>query len=174
VTGHQSLIDSEGWDWVTVVMENLLTELPPPLIGVTCLAVGADSLFARVVLKHNGSIEAVLPFPDYERKLQDDERHEHRRLLDRASLVTTLQRCGTDEECYFEAGKRVVDLADLVIAVWDGKPAKGLGGTADIFEYARAKRKAIVHLDPVRQRVDRPQFLDCLDTSKNISPHPFF
>lgn len=173
ITGHQSLEDSQGWDWVKAEMEDLLTKLPEPIIGITCLAVGADSLFAKIVLQHSGSIEAVLPFPGYELKLQAHERDEHRRLLERASRVTTLRRQSTDEESYFEAGKRVVDLADLLIAVWNSKPAKGLGGTADIVEYAKQRRKAIVHLDPVRHLVNSSQPLTWLDTSENISPQPF-
>jgi hypothetical protein len=166
ITGHQSLTDPQGWDWVKLEMDAQLTKLTEPIIGLTCLAVGADSLFAQLVLQHHGSIEAVLPFPGYEGRLQPHHRHEHRRLLDRASKVTTLPRQSTDEESYLAAGKSVVDLAELVIAVWDGKPAKGLGGTADIVEYARGKRKAIVQLDPVRHLVDRLPPLDSLSTSE--------
>ena len=28
---------------------------------------------------------------------------------------------------FFEAGKRVVDESDWLVAVWDGQPARGLG-----------------------------------------------
>lgn len=162
VTGHQSLTNPEGWDWVSMEMDAVLAKLPTPIIGLTCLAIGADSLFAKLVLQHHGSIEAVLPFPGYEARLQAHNRSNHRWLLDRASRVVILPRESTDEESYFEAGKKVVDLADLVIAVWDGKPAKGLGGTADIVEYARQRKKALVHLDPVRHLVNPAQLPDCL------------
>jgi hypothetical protein len=165
ITGHQSLADPKGWDWVKVELEALLTKLPEPIIGLTCLAVGADSLFAELVLQHQGSIEAVLPFPGYEAKLQGHDWDKHRRLLDRAARVTTLPRQSSDEESYLVAGKNVVDLADLVIAVWDGQPAKGLGGTADIVEYARQRKKALVHLDPVRHLVDPAQLPDWLDSA---------
>jgi hypothetical protein len=36
------------------------------------------------------------------------------------------------------AGEKVVDLSDTLLAVWDGLPAKGYGGTADVVTYARA------------------------------------
>jgi hypothetical protein len=29
---------------------------------------------------------------------------------------------------------------DRLLAVWDGRPARGVGGTADIVEYARLSR----------------------------------
>jgi len=166
ITGHQELKDPRDWDWVKVKIDDLLTTLPKPIVGLTCLAVGADSLFARIVLQHSGLIEAVIPLPGYELTFQARDRDDYRWLIGRASKVTNLPRESTDEESYFEAGKRVVDLADLVIAVWDGKPAKGLGGTADIVEYARQRRKAMIHFDPVQHLVDGSPQLDCLDTSK--------
>jgi hypothetical protein len=157
ITGHQYLKDAKDWEWVRLELNDVLQKLPKPLIGLTCLAIGTDSLFARLLLEHDGSFDVVLPFPGYEQKLPPDERDEYRRLLKKASRVTTLQKQGTDEESYLEAGKRVVDLSDLLIAVWDGKPAKGLGGTADVVEYARQKQKPIMHLDPVRHVVDSSQ-----------------
>jgi hypothetical protein len=41
-----------------------------------------------------------------------------------------------------------VDLSDLLIAVWDGKEAKGKGGTADIVRYARERDTEVVVLWP--------------------------
>lgn len=31
----------------------------------------------------------------------------------------------------------LVGMADRLLAVWDGKPARGFGGTADVVAYAR-------------------------------------
>ena len=31
-----------------------------------------------------------------------------------------------------DVGRRVVDLVELMIAVWNGQAAQGLGGTADV------------------------------------------
>lgn len=42
------------------------------------------------------------------------------------------------------AGKLMVDEADELYAVWDGKPARSYGGTADVVAYARE------HGTPVR------------------------
>ena len=42
------------------------------------------------------------------------------------------------EEAYERAGRRVVDRADVVVALWDGQPSRGRGGTAAIVSYARA------------------------------------
>jgi hypothetical protein len=43
------------------------------------------------------------------------------------------------EEAFWAAGKRVVELSDEIFAVWDGRKAGGLGGTADVVAFARKK-----------------------------------
>lgn len=47
-------------------------------------------------------------------------------LIDQAEVEVLDARAG-DEESFLAAGQRVADLADVMIAVWDGAPAKGLG-----------------------------------------------
>jgi len=154
ISGHQYLEDPRAWEWVGDVMRDLLLRFPRPLVGVTCLAVGADSLLATLMVEQNQSFEVVLPFADYESRLPLEARDEYRRLLEQAAGVTTLQDQSNDEKSYFDAGKMVVDLSDVLVTVWNGKPAKGLGGTGDIVQYARQKQKPIVHLDPIRHVVD--------------------
>jgi hypothetical protein len=39
--------------------------------------------------------------------------------------------------------------------VWDGEPAKGLGGTGDVVGYAVQKGKDLIHLNPVNRSVTR-------------------
>lgn len=41
-----------------------------------------------------------------------------------------------DPECYYDAGIQVMECADVLIAVWDGNAARGLGGTAEMVEQA--------------------------------------
>jgi hypothetical protein len=38
-----------------------------------------------------------------------------------------------------DAGKVVVDRSSVLVAVWDGQPSRGLGGTADVVRYARER-----------------------------------
>ncbi len=148
-TGHQRLKSSADWDWVRQEVNSLLASFPKPLIGICSLAIGADQLFAEAVLQHRGSIEIVVPFPSYESSFAEGaDREAYHSSLKKASRVEILERAGTQEEAYFAAGKRVVDLADLVIAVWNGKPAAGPGGTADVVNYARHNHKRTVHLNP--------------------------
>jgi hypothetical protein len=135
-------------------MRDELAKITPPLVGVTSLAIGADQLLARLVLERGGTIHAVLPFAAIERSFSPENLPAYRELVKQAS-VEVLQRRGTDEDAYLAAGKRVVQLSDIVLAVWNGKLAKGKGGTADVVAYAVSRRVPLIHINPVPHTVER-------------------
>ncbi len=150
ITGHQRLQNPASWKWVQQEMDDLLGAMPTPLVGISSLAVGADQLFANLILQRGGELEAIIPFDGYESTfVVDGDLEEFTRLLGCCTRSETLERLGSDEEAYFAAGKKVVDLADLIVAVWDGLPARGLGGTADAVKYASQQQKRTVHLNPI-------------------------
>lgn len=154
LTGHQKLDNLRDWEWVKVEIDKILTSLPSPITGITSLAIGADQLFAKAILHHKGSLEVILPFPEYEDTFDESpDRERYQQLLNAASKVNVMQRTGSDEECYFAAGKMVVNEADLLLAVWNGKPAAGLGGTGDVVRYAQQRQKRIIHLNPITHEV---------------------
>jgi hypothetical protein len=149
ITGHQRLKDPLVWDKVRLEIIDALDRLQGIVVAVTSLAIGADQLFAEIVLQRGGEVEAVIPFDGYELKFKEgSSRETYRQLLSKAKRVEVLVNVGSDEEAYFEAGKRVVDLSDMMIAVWDGQPAGGLGGTADVVDYSNSKNKivSIIHV----------------------------
>jgi len=156
ISGHQRLSNPDDWEWVRQEMKACLASLSQPVVGVTSLAIGADTLFAEIVLALGGALRVVVPFSGYEEKFaSDDDRGTYLSLLSQAEKVDVLRRHNTDEESYYAAGKTVVDLSDLIIVCWDGKPAAGLGGTGDIAHYAQSQRKAILHLNPTTHVIAR-------------------
>ncbi len=155
VTGHQRLKDPARWGWVKREIDRLLASLAPPLIGITSLAIGADQLFANAVLQRGGSLEVVIPFAGYELTFSEGrDRQEYTQLLEHALRKEVLQKYGSDEEAYLASGKRMVDRSELLIAVWDGLPATGLGGTGDVVNYAVQQRKKTIHINPITQEVE--------------------
>jgi len=154
ITGHQRLDEPGAWRWVASVIREELAKAAPPLVGVTSLAVGADQLLAQLVLEHGGTVHAVLPFADIERSFSPEDRQAYRQLA-KQSAIEVLDTPGTDEDAYLAAGHRVVDLSDIVLAVWNGKPAKGKGGTADVVAYAMRCGKPLNHIDPVLRTIRR-------------------
>lgn len=117
--------------------------------GVSSLAAGADQRFAQTVLRLGGSLQVVVPSRHYESTFQTQrERDQFARLLDQASQVECLDHEAPSEEAFLEAGHRVVELCDVLIAVWDGLPAQGPGGTADVVAYARSLGRPVTVIWP--------------------------
>lgn len=150
ITGHQRLADPDNWHWVGNEVDLLLSRISSPLFGISCLAIGADQLFARAILRHRGTLEVIIPFAGYELTFAEGaQREEFERLVKLARLVNVLEKRGSQEEAYLTAGQNLVDRSELVMAIWDGKPAQGPGGTADIVNYAIGRHQRIIHLNPI-------------------------
>ncbi len=149
VTGHQELDDKSAWLWVREEVDALLSNVESPLIGLSSLATGADQLFAEVIIEHGGQLEAIIPFPGYERTFgEKNSLLKFNQLKLRASRVETLPARRSDQEGYFAAGERIVALSNKMVAVWNGRPARGFGGTADIVRVALHAGKPTWHLNP--------------------------
>lgn len=117
--------------------------------GLTSLAAGADQHFARPVLDRGGRLHVIVPSEGYESAFTDRAaRASFHDLLAAAWKVETLPYDRPSGEAFMEAGKRVVDLAEIVVAVWNGQPAQGLGGTADVVNYARALGREVTIVWP--------------------------
>ena len=121
---------------------------------VSPLAEGADRLVAREVLRtQDARLEAVLPFPRDEYLLDFEEaasRADFEDLLADADRVDE-QPGGPSpdpDEAYARVGQAVVDRSDILIAIWDGRPARGHGGTAEIVDYARRQGRPVVLIPP--------------------------
>jgi len=149
ITGHQRFEKPSVLPWITKRIRARLSGCAN-LHGLSSLARGADQLFARVVLELGGNLEAVLPFAGYERTFENSrDAARFRELLARCTAVTTLTFTETKEQSYLLAGKYVADHSELLIAVWNGKPAAGLGGTADVVSYALKSGRAVYQINPV-------------------------
>jgi hypothetical protein len=138
ITGHSALTAVS----VSLIVEGIreLLDGQEDLVGVTCLARGADQLFARVVLDLGGTVEVVLPSADYrERKVKPAELGEFDELLGKASEVCTMPFAEAGRDAYMAASEHVLSVVDEVVAVWDGAPASGRGGTSDVVEAAHAR-----------------------------------
>ena len=117
---------------------------------VSPLADGADQLAARLALDHGFVLEAILPFPAevYETDFDDaGDASRFRDLLGRADALLELP--GDREnalDAYVNAGRAMVAHSDVVIALWDGAPARGRGGTAEIVEHALRRGSPVIHV----------------------------
>ncbi len=146
ITGHQR-IPGSALRYVRSGVARALRAAADP-IGVTSLAAGADQIFAEEVLKASGRLRVVLPCAGYEAVFGQRDLARYRRLLASAEQVEQLSFAAPSEEAFLAAGRRVVDVSDALVAVWDGQPARGMGGTADIVAYAKDCGRSVTLLWP--------------------------
>jgi len=153
ITGHQNLGNPETVAWVVENFKNAVVKYQIQH-GFTSLAIGADQLFAQILQEHGLPYTAVLPCREIEKTFQTPAHLEnYRRLRQHAAAVETLNFIEPTETAFMAAGQRVIDLADFVIAVWNGQPAKGLGGTGDAVNYALSQKKCVLYINPITQQV---------------------
>lgn len=144
VTGHRDLTPRTVLLVSSALAEHLAKHRE--VFGVTALAEGADQLFARAVLARGGALDVIVPSAAY-RGLREDVA-EYDRLLAAAYRVTRLPFREDGPAAHMAAGLVMVERSDLVLAVWDGHPARAFAGTADFVEYARQMKVPVTVIWP--------------------------
>ncbi|MFG2648500.1 hypothetical protein [Streptomyces sp. NPDC048436] len=141
VTGHMDLTEAS----VPLVRRALREALTPyrreGITGLSCVAGGADSLFAEAVLALGGRLVAVIPSRDYrERRVGAGHAETFDRLVEAADEVIVLDHAGAgaDGQAYEDANRVLLRRADRLFAVWDGRSSTAPpGGTAAAVADAR-------------------------------------
>ena len=147
VTGHQ-YIPPDALDYVIAGIRACLHAQPTPLIGYSSLAVGADQLFARELLSAGGEMVAIIPSQRYETTFAGGALQWYEELLALCTETVVLDFPEPTEDAFMAAGDEVIRRCDVLIAVWDGLPATGLGGTGDAVAHARRLRRNVVVIWP--------------------------
>ena len=127
----------------------LFGEGPPAITLVSPLADGADQVAAKLALARGHRLQAILPFDRdiYRADFDASGAEEFDQSLARAACTLELPGSRSDPaSAYVQAGRATVAHCDVLIAVWDGLPARGRGGTAEIVDLALARGSPIVHL----------------------------
>jgi hypothetical protein len=160
-TGHRRLENSPGVAAaIREAIAGLQREAPGEWIGLSSAAAGSDTLFAREALAQGCAWHVVLPLALSEFKLDftEEEWRETEGLLAQAEDVRVLSETGAREDAYLDAGMETVHGADVVLAVWDGEPARGKGGTADVIAYARdlGRRLIVIDVQTLAVRIENP------------------
>lgn len=159
VTGHRTerIVDADAWAIFAAASEVLRRVQAAALQEagtegcrlrlLSSLAEGSDRMVARAALELGYELEAPLPLPpdDFERDFATQvSRDDFRSLLERAATAFVVERDGSSrapesdarEAAYERAGRYVNAQSDLLIAIWDGKAARGRGGTGQVVDEA--------------------------------------
>lgn len=133
------------------------------LVIVSSLAEGSDRIVAEAGLAAGFALQAILPFAraEYERDFGTEmSRREFEALHARAGGVFELDGAADQRpRAYEAAGLFMLANIDVLIAIWDGAVATGIGGTAQIVERAVADGIAVVWIEPTHpnaMQISRP------------------
>jgi len=136
VTGHMDISPASA-DLIRDRISSILRSQTGPFVGVSCIARGADSVFAHAVLAHGGELEVVLPSADYRAaKVAESDAVRFDELLAAATRVHVMPHQTADRAAYEAANAALLHEADLLIAVWDGEVSRR-GGTGTVMDEAR-------------------------------------
>jgi len=164
VTGHRSVAFAESeelrasirrvLDLVSQLARELVEEDPelydpssPILRLISPLAAGADRVVAEEALKLGFKLHCPLPFSrgEYANDLPPPDFE----LLSRADAVLELDgKRARADEAYEAMGHTVLRQSDLLLAIWDGEKARGLGGTGQMVQEAFKLEIPAVWIDP--------------------------
>jgi hypothetical protein len=137
ISGHRGLTSEVE----TIVDQALRAEVGRyaggDLVGISCLADGADQIFARAVVDSGGSLEVIVPAVHYRDALPDHAHRAYDELMSRAVAVHRMDHVESTSQSHMDASIEMLKRADRLFAVWDGMPARSFGGTADVVSHAR-------------------------------------
>jgi hypothetical protein len=144
---------------VTEEMTQFHDAAAPGFTLISSLAEGADRIAAQAALAAGFALDVVLPCPAsiYVATFSDDvSRAAFDALMDRARARLVLPLAGKPEKSvddrlplsYETAGLTMLAQSDILIAIWDGKPADGRGGTGQIVDEAVRRGIPVVVFDP--------------------------
>ena len=207
VTGHRWELPAEVKDKVNEQLGQLQRRFAPRSAGsandvrlavISQLANGADRLVADCGLDYakksgyTARLEVVLPFQrdEYVRrqKFGDESRRHFDRLMEQAAFCSEPDEClvtkdGDSADAYTTANKKVIRRCDVLIAIWDGEPANGRGGTGHTLLMAAAQGKPCIwiradgkdvvdNLEPKRSEKFFSQVKDGADLEAEYRPSP--
>jgi len=119
-----------------------------PVVAISALAEGADRLFADTAARLGLDLHALQPYSsaDYVQTFASaKDTRDYHALLGRAVCVESLPGSLSDtSSAYAELGRAMVECSDVLIAIWDGLPAAGRGGTTEVIEYAITQGGCVV------------------------------
>lgn len=170
ISGHRN-IDSNDQNLKLLLTKELkkIIDINDNITLLSPLAEGSDRLFVHTAIEVGSDkidkLRVMMPFKK-EEYLKDFESAESKKEF----IAMTLEQddkkykgigvevnevpCSQDkEDGYLKSGQWTANHSDILFVIWDGKPANGKGGTAEIVEFAKIKNKKIVMINPVSHQI---------------------
>ena len=145
----QALQDANNREGATRVYQETAA---PALRLVTALAEGSDTIVAETAVARGFSLNLILPYPKatYEADFSADGLERFRAMTGHSAVTAACALDGGDlpepSAAYAAANEAMLEHTDVLIAVWDGEPAAGRGGTAEVVERAKARGQVVIRV----------------------------
>jgi hypothetical protein len=141
--GHRAVADPVALKAAIVaVLREFQAGVEGELSGRASAAAGADLLFLEACRELGLGYSVVLPFGEERFREDFDDPAEWARakvLMDGAANVEIAPGNEVAPEAYHLAAREILDVCDAMLFAWDGKPARGIGGTAESVGEARER-----------------------------------
>jgi len=155
-TGHRVLEDeSRSRIRILEFLQDFKAKTNKTIYGLSSAAAGGDLLFAESCIQLGIPLRILLPLPK-ERFRQDFDNVTWTRsesAMQHAISVEVIGSGQTAEERYYECGIETVLQSQMLVALWDGKPSQGLGGTEEIVGFAREQTRPLIWINSVTGEV---------------------
>jgi len=183
-TGHRHLPDeAKSRAQILQFLKEEKDKTPATVYGVSSAAAGGDLLFAESCIQLGLRLRILLPMPKEQfREDFDDptwQRVEH--VLRQAMSVEVTGGELSRDERYYECGIETVQKSRMLLALWDGEPSRGLGGTEQIYKFAESEGRPIVwinsqtgeikHLNEDKELLNDPE-MDFLNALPEVEQEP--
>src|SRR5579863_500980 len=167
-TGHRNLPDeSKSRACILKFLQQYKAGTNKTVYGVSSAAAGGDLLFAESCIQVGLPIRILLPAPKEQFREDFDEPTWNRAVsvMEHAISVEVIGSGETKEERYYECGVETVQQSQMLLALWDGKPSLGLGGTEEIVTFAKGQERPVVWIHSITGEVqhfhqEKESFID--------------
>jgi hypothetical protein len=157
-TGHRNLPEeAKSRACILKFLQDFKSKTDKTVYGVSSAAAGGDLLFAESCIQLGLPIRILLPAPkeQFREDFDDATWTRAESIMQRAMSVEVIGSGETKEERYYECGAETVQQSQMLLALWDGKPSQGLGGTEEIFTYAKNQERPVVWIHSVTGEIQK-------------------
>lgn len=153
VTGHRPNKLNNDYDLTSELVLKIKSKIitiidafePEKISLITGMALGIDTLFARIAIEKNISFTAYIPCVGQEKMWTQKSQDEYNSILQHELCTVHYTSKQTYQPYSMQLrNEAMVDSCNLLIAVWDGTS----GGTKNCVDYARKNSKFIIYIDP--------------------------
>ena len=149
ITGHRSLAAIDGLvESIETVLDQIEQQWPAlPFTALSSLAEGSDRLVVRCILARPNA-KLVVPLPMAEEEYLRDFTSQHskdefRALLAQTHTTIRFPPAPTRPAAYEMAGRYIIDHCQVLVALWNGEPPQGEGGTGAVVAWARSQKRPL-------------------------------